>query len=151
MRQFTLLLLICLGTYPLLAVTVCHDYTWYRAFGQDVNHKSAESLRVELRSRKYKVFPFTNAAQSDAERANRFLRPGDIIILGEDHSAFVDDHGISHFLQLQGEIGKERKADALPAGAAGNAGGLWSNETLPQLLKHRINVHFPSVEVWRKA
>ena len=151
MRKLALFLLLSLSSAPLSAITVCHDYTWYRAFGQDVNKNSAESLRVELRHRRYKLFPFTNAAQTDPERANRFLRPGDVIILGEDHSAFVDGKGISHYLQLQGEIGKQRKPDSLPPGAPGNAGGLWSRETLPQLLKHRVNVHFPKVEVWRKV
>jgi len=144
-------LFLALVTGPMRAITVCHDYTWYRVFQQDVNHKGAAQLRKQLGQSGYKMFPLTNAAQTNVEKANSVLKPGDVIILSEDHSAYVDTDGITHYLQLQGEIGKVRTPDQLPEGPIpNNLGGKFKGESLKQLLAHRINPSFPVVEVWRK-
>jgi hypothetical protein len=103
---------------PTLAINWCHDYVYsVISQGQDLNQLSAEGLRYELWRRGYApvngpvvlrepvvgspqvgstLFTFTGQP-SDSQ----YLREGDVLIFGEDHSGIVvtADGLINHFLQ----------------------------------------------------
>jgi len=136
------------------AVTWCHDYSWYRVSGRDTNETSPDTLRARLKAAGYKRFPFTRAAQFP-DRAMKVLKPGYVIIMdGGGHSGYVNAQGrIDHFIQLQGESGNKRKArdpKKLPqAPIPGNAGGLFTGDTLKQMFNRRFNKNPGEVEVWR--
>jgi len=86
------------------SITWCHDYSYYKATGQDTNKTGPDKLRKTLSKLGYKRFPFTNAAL--LPQAQRKLKPGDVIIIGEAHSGVVNQEGlIDHFIQVFGASG----------------------------------------------
>ncbi|MCX6557833.1 MAG: hypothetical protein NTW95_10455, partial [Candidatus Aminicenantes bacterium] len=78
---------------PLPAITVCHDYSYYRVTGQNPEKDwlTPDGLRNALTKLKFKL------VQDDAS-----LRPGDVVIIGPMHSGFVNDQGgIDHYIQMR--------------------------------------------------
>ena len=151
MRALTILLVLLCST-PLWAIERCHDYSWFRAFGENVNTKTPGELRAKLKAAGYKKFNFTNAAKMP-DKAMRSLKPGYVILLDSGgHSGYVNSDGkIDHFIQLQGEVGKKRATDQLPkAPVPNNAGGLFLGDTLKQMIHRRFKKNPGKVEVWRK-
>lgn len=145
------------------AVIVCHDYTLYRLTGKDPRSvSSAEkdgtgiaALRKHLTDNKYKRFPYTNAVQN-REKAQRFLKPGDVIIIRDDHSGYVNEQGlIDHFIQVYGTSRSAVKYDAkklpLNSSLGGKVGGLYQNESLDDFLNRPFRKTPMIVEVWRKG
>ncbi len=103
---------------PAPAIVWCHDYTLWRASGEDANNTSPAELRSRLGQMNYKRFPFTNAARMP--QAQGKLRPGDVVIFADAHSGVVNDRGlIDHFVQQSGASGTRytpeevRKLDSL--------------------------------------
>lgn len=90
------------------SITWCHDYSYYKATGQDTNRTDPGKLRKTLSKLNYKRFPFTNAAHMP--QAQGKLKPGDVIIIGEAHSGVVNQNGlIDHFIQVFGASGTAYK------------------------------------------
>lgn len=73
MKTSKILLILLLCSAPLWAVERCHDYTWFRVFGKDVNTTTPDQLRAELKKAGFKKFNFSNAAKMP-DRAMRSLR-----------------------------------------------------------------------------
>jgi hypothetical protein len=160
---FTLLNL----SLPAQAIIVCHDYTMYRVTGKDPRPKgsagmqgsSVDALRKYLdKVLHYKSFSLTNAAdKKTGNRAmvQRLLKPGDVIILRDDHSGYVNDKGlIDHFIMVEGTSTKDKKYDVseLPPHALlkGLKGGFFKNDTFDDFLGRLHNQAGLTVEVWRK-
>jgi len=147
-RLFLGLALLLALAAPARAITVCHDYVLYVVTGQDLNRSSVATLRARLRALGYKRFPFSNAAT--LPRAQKILKPGDVIIIGDDHSGVMKAGGIWHFIQVYGASGTVYAPTALPAPQAGRMGGLYQGDTLLQMLDRRFSKAPRPVEVWRK-
>lgn len=76
---------------PLPAITVCHDYSYYRVTGQNPGKDwlTADGLRKALTVLKYKLVS-----------GSQELMPGDVVIIGGAHSGFVNEQGnIDHYIQ----------------------------------------------------
>lgn len=155
--------LILMLIVPAYAITVCHDYTLFRITENNPRFKtgplkkdrtSVEELRAHLESQGYKRFPYTNAAENP-EKAGSFLKPGDVIILRDDHSGYVSAPGrIDHFIQVFGASGTKYDAGNLPSHASlgGKVGGLYLNETLKDFLCRPFYKGTDRrVEVWRPS
>ncbi|MBN2286756.1 MAG: hypothetical protein JXI43_09935, partial [Tissierellales bacterium] len=56
-------MLLIMMALPVEAIVWCHDYTLWRATGEDANNTSPAELRSRLGGLHYKRFPFTNAAR----------------------------------------------------------------------------------------
>ena len=149
---------------PAQAIVVCHDYTLYRLTGKDPRPKDSpgkqgsgvSTLRTYLREHGYRAFPMTTALETDPAKFQRLLKPGDVIILRDDHSGYVNESGkIDHFIQVEGTSTKDVKYDAddLPSheSLGGKAGGLYRDNTFGQFLNAPFRKTPRAVEVWRKA
>lgn len=157
--SFIALLLLSL---PVQAIIVCHDYTLYRIAGADPRPKTGReihgtdvaSLRRYLETHGYKKFPYGNAS-ADPDRAGRILKPGDVIILRDAHSGFVNAQGlIDHFIQVYGSSGKKYDVDNLPRheNLSGKVGGLYQDETLRDFLSRPFyQGQDRRLEIWRKV
>ena len=76
------------------AISWCHDYSYYRVTGKDSNGLSPDALRAALAKLKYKL------VEGDTE-----LRPGDVVIIGEAHSGFVNAQGgVDHYIQVREKL-----------------------------------------------
>lgn len=136
---------------PAFAIEQCRDYAWYRVSGSDTNGMSVDQIRAKLKQAGYKKFPFSAAAKFP-DKAMRSLKPGYVILIDNGgHAGFVNNSGtIDHFIQLQGEVAKERSPQALPkAPIANNAGGLFLGDNLKQMFSRRFKKSPGVVEVWR--
>jgi len=169
--------LIVLLALPAWCIVVCHDYTHYRAFGVDPsppppgtpappppgakrpkgNGIGVAQLRAKLKADGYREFPITVKAHEDPDEAQRHLRVGDVILLGDAHSGIVSDAEghIDHWLQVLDHSGEFRpvddKRDPLPPGAQGT-GGLYLKDDLKTFLKRPFRpVPDCPVVVWRKV
>ena len=167
--KFLAAALVLAGCLPAGAIVVCHDYTYWRVFeidptppiagmpkakGQGVN---TARLRADLEQAGYRAFDITTTARMDPATAQRHLKAGDVIILGDAHSGYVADAGghIDHWLQVYGESGLYRApndhANPLPAGQQGK-GGLFLGDDLATFLarpaKPNLSDH---VVIWRKS
>jgi hypothetical protein len=99
---------------PALAITWCHDYSLYKISGQDANETSPSMLRRHLREMNYKRFLFTDVAQDPSTLAR--LEPGDVIIIGEDHSGVVNAKNlIDHYIQKSGKEKTSFLPEQLPS------------------------------------
>ena len=149
---------------PAEAIVVCHDYTLYRLTGKDPQPKDSpgkqgsgvSALRNYLRGHGYRAFPMSTAAESDPAKVQSLLKPGDVIILREDHSGYVNEKGlIGHFIQVEGTSTKDVKCDAddLPSheSLGGKIGGLYGDNSFEQFLNAPFRKTPRVVEVWRKA
>lgn len=149
---------------PAQAIVVCHDYTLYRLTGEDPRPKGSpgkqgsgvSTLRTYLREHGYRSFPMSTAAETDPGKVQSLLKPGDVIILREDHSGYVNESGrIDHFIQVEGTSKEDVKYDAegLPSHESlnGKAGGLYRDDTFEQFLDRPYRKSPRAVEVWRKA
>jgi hypothetical protein len=149
---------------PAQAIVVCHDYTLYRLTGKDPRPKGSpgmqgsgvKALRDYLKENGYRAFPMTDAAESNPGKVQTLLKPGDVIILREDHSGYVNEKGlIDHFIQVEGTSTKDVKYDAddLPPHESldGKIGGLYRNETFEQFLDRPYRKSPRTTEVWRKV
>ncbi len=149
---------------PAEAIVVCHDYTLYRLTGEDPRPKGSEgkqgsdvgTLRTYLRKHGYRAFPMTTAAETSPGKVQSLLEPGDVIILRDDHSGYVNESGkIDHFIQVEGTSRDDVKydADELPPHESlnGKIGGLYRDETFEQFLDRPYRKSPRTVEVWRKA
>ena len=155
---------------PANAIIVCHDYALYRATGQDPRPLTSAETNgtgiVEIRRRLkdelgYKRFPITTAAETP-EFAAKYLKPGDVILLRDDHSGYVNSDGkIDHFIQVYGKSGTKYDASKLPRHTAPDTdepppaesvGGLYLGDTLARFLKRPFyKGPAGSVEIWRKT
>src|SRR5947209_10944321 len=149
---------------PAQAIVVCHDYTLYRLTGKDPRPKGSpgkqgtgvDVLRTYLREHGYRSFPMTTAAETNPGKVQSLLKPGDVIILRDDHSGYVNESGkIDHFIQVEGTSTKDVKydADGLPPheSLGGKIGGLYRDQTFEQFLNAPYRKTPRTVEVWRKA
>jgi hypothetical protein len=158
-----------LSLFPFLsaasAIQVCHDYTIYRLTCVDprpVESKlpggsSADDLEKVLKDMGYADHDMTNTANDNPGSLQGHLKPGDVIIVGRDHSAIVNSDGkIDHWLQDPNNIGMKRDVDKLPAGPLTSAlgacaGGLFKGETFEQFWQHRCPEKRKKVVVWRST
>lgn len=100
-----------------MAVTWCHDYSWYRASqwvkgtGRNANRLSPGSLKHNLTALGYTLLREMKPGMSDDGVG---LKKGDVIVIGsasdgqtEDHSGFVVDDGghIDHMIQKLSKTG----------------------------------------------
>lgn len=113
---------------PCLSVIVCFDYVHWRALGVDPMKPIAgkdkakgpgigvKTLRDALEKDGYDDFPITTTAHDDPAKAQKHLRVGDVVILGDAHVGIVStpDGRIDHWLQVYGESGLYRDAATLP-------------------------------------
>ena len=149
---------------PAQAIVVCHDYTLYRLTGKDPRPKGSpgkqgsavSTLRAYLREHGYRAFPITTALETDPDKVQGLLKPGDVIILRDDHSGYVNESGrIDHFIQVEGTSRVDVKYDAgeLPSHASidPKIGGLYRDETIKQFVDRPFRKEPLIVEVWRKA
>lgn len=149
---------------PANAVVLCHDYTLYRVTCankkcEDPNRTSSTDLYNRLTELGYKAFPISTAAENP-EYAGRFLKPGDVLILGKNwaHSGFVNANGtIDHFIQVPPDFqkgekwGKEHALNNLPKPTQGRLGGFLKGDTLADFLGRISNKEIiKSVVVWRR-
>lgn len=161
-------LLLILGL-PVWAIVVCHDYTHWRALGTDPvpllpgksgvkgNGLGVTQLRAALKAGGDREFKLTVKAHENPEEAQRHLKVGDVIVLGDTHSGIVSDAEghIDHWLQKFGESGVIRAVNdpknPLPAGGQGQ-GGLFLKDDLRTFLQRpfRPNPNC-AVVIWRKA
>lgn len=162
--RVSLLLMVGLAlAAPARAIVVCHDYTLYRLTGKDPRPKGSpgkqgsgvKTLRDYLSEKNYKPFPMSNAAATNKAMVQRILKPGDVIIIRDDHSGFVNAAGkIDHFIQVEGTSRLDVKYDAhalpLNADLKGKKGGLYVNETFAEFLSRVHSQVNLTVEVWRK-
>lgn len=157
------LILVLVLAVPVGAITWCHDYALYRITKSDQDPQlkkslfkdgtSIKELRDYLEKHGYQRFPYTQAAQ-DPEKAGRFLKPGDVIIIRNDHSGYVNQQGlIDHFIQVYGASGTKYNAEELPlhSSLGGKVGGLYLDETFKQFLSRPFRQRDMTVEVWRPA
>jgi hypothetical protein len=144
---------------PAQAITVCHDYTRYRVSVnlscpmENTNKLGVGDLRTWLGNRGFTRYDFTYAAQNPAA-AQRYLRPGDVLIIREDHSGIVNANGgIDNYLQVYGESGRPRNPRDLPPAVNGRIGGLYLNDSLQHFLSGHYYYQGPvgRVEVWRRV
>ncbi|MCI0471927.1 MAG: hypothetical protein L0Y73_09725 [Candidatus Aminicenantes bacterium] len=151
------LILVLSPVKPLYGIVWCHDYTYYRASGQDPSPVeapgagiSAAALRGYLEANGYKRFPYTNAAQMPG--AGKRLKTGDVVIIDDAHSGYVTGSDmIDHFIQVFGSSGKKYTVENLPkAPIPGKVGGLYTGDSLTQFIDRRFKKTFDSMEVWRK-
>src|SRR4029434_4482818 len=163
--NFALLLLISIGlATPAQAIVVCHDYTLYRLSGKDPRPKDSPgkqgsdvgTLLTYLREHGYRSFPMTTAVENSLAKVQSLLKPGDVIIIRDDHSGYVNEKGkIDHFIQAEGTSFGDAKynADELPPHESlnGKIGGLYRDETVEQFLDRPYRKTPRIVEVWRKA
>lgn len=139
---------------PLAAIVWCHDYSLWRATGEDANNTSPAALRSRLGQLHYKKFSFTNAARLPQAQAK--LNPGDVVIFADAHSGVVNDRGlIDHFVQKYGASGTRYRPDEIL-----KMDNLHRDWTLLDILNFKRtgpqgNSIFPyrdaEVEVWRPA
>jgi len=79
---------------PLPAISWCHDYSYYRVTGKDSDNLSPGGLRNALAKLKYKLV-----------QGSTDLRPGDVVIIGNAHSGFVNAQGsIDHYIQVREKL-----------------------------------------------
>lgn len=157
------LVLLALMVVPVRAIQVCHDYTLFRINGNvdprptsstEDQGTGVDALRDYLTNHHYRAFPYTNAIASDIEQAARRLKPGDVIIIRDDHSGVVNERGrIDHFIQVRGAVGKKYDAGKLPRHQeGGDVGGLYLDDTLEQFLSRPFYKGSDKrVEVWRRT
>ena len=161
----TLKLLVGLGVIMLLstahvhAIVWCHDYTFHRVtceYGacENNNNTSPGDLRGRLKGLGYEPHPITNAAENP-EYAQQYLKPGDVLILRDDHSGYVNQNGtIDHFIQVFGESGKVRDPNNLPRHPLpdNNIGGVYYADTLKEFLgRPSWKGPIGKLEVWRRT
>jgi hypothetical protein len=138
------------------AITWCHDYTMYRLSESkvDYNRISVSELRQYLIDHQYKKFPYTNAAENP--KAQDHLKPGDVIIIGDAHSGFVNEEKlIDHFIQMEGASGAAYKPEEIPmhmnqADINYKKGGFFMGDTLIQMRSRMFTKNPLIIEVWRK-
>ena len=149
---------------PAEAIVVCHDYVLYRLTGHDPRPvgstgkqgSDVKALRDYLRDHGYRAFSISNAAETNPEKVQTLLKSGDVIILRDDHSGYVNQKGlIDHFIQVEGTSRTDVKydADGLPPHESldGKAGGLYRDNTFEQFVTAPFRKTPLIVEVWRKA
>jgi hypothetical protein len=155
---------------PAQAIIVCHDYSLYRVTGIDPNPSSSTNpqtgvggLRSKLTELGFELFRITNSAAQDPEETARHLKPGDVLVLRDDHSGYVNESGtIDHFVQLS-NLDKitpivRHDASALPKHPfpGWKYGGLFLGDTLRDFLeKPFLSILNPGLtkrlEVWRRT
>jgi hypothetical protein len=150
-----------IATQTASALTVCHDFTYYKVAGVDGDNKGRDDLLTQLRSRQYRsIFSFNSSDQNAIAKAQRYLRPGDVILIGSGngHSGFMTAEGIEHFIQVPGELGQRRNPTNLPRGPIRGAkanspafGGHFIGDTLAQMLGRLSSTNPQSVEIWSKT
>ena len=136
---------------PAHALTWCHDFAVHRVSNgkENPNKLGIKDLRKRLIQEKY--LPFRYPATTDAATAPA-VKPGDVIILDDDHSGVVNSRGrIDHFIQVEGKTGVAYQPDNLPRPVADKRGGFFENDTLPEM-HSRMFVKKPrTAVVWRKT
>lgn len=92
-RMFLTAALVALAASPAFAITWCHDYSLWEASGRTLNQNqtSPGMLRQKLGQMQYHRMKVFAPKTADADR---YLKPGDVIILGEAHSGFVTAQGV---------------------------------------------------------
>lgn len=158
-----LLFMLC---FPVKAIRVCHDYTYYRVFRTDPDppggtmskksgYFSAEALRKELKKQGYNSFSVINSYQMP--NFPKILKPGYVVIIEDAHSGFINDKGnVDHFLQPSKSIGKyytvgEVEQNCLAPLPKEEKGGLFLNDTWETFLKRRFTPNpIQKIEIWRK-
>jgi hypothetical protein len=146
------------GSQAASALTVCHDFTRYRVAGADGDNLGRGDLIGLLRARQYRgILSFNSSDAAALAKAQRFLRPGDVILIGagNGHSGVMTAGDIEHFIQVPGEVGQRRDPGNLPRGpvrgprANSNAlGGHFVGDSLVQMLG-RLSARGPQpVEIW---
>ena len=121
---------------PAPAITWCHDYTFFRVTAKDSNRCSPTTLRDALHKEKYdhcfnltarpkrpqpvgvevdtKDLQISFQATEPGSPESARLLPGDVLIIGEDHSGIVGESGrIEHFVQTAGQSGIAHRPEQL--------------------------------------
>jgi hypothetical protein len=144
---------------PAQAVTVCHDYTRYRVSVnlrcpvENTNGLGVGDLRTWLGRQGFTGYNYSYAVQNPRD-AQRYLQPGDVLILGEAHSGIVNAYGgIDNYLQVEGMIGQPHDPRQLPHAVRGRLGGLYLNDSLQYFLwgHYARPVAAPQVQLWRRT
>lgn len=103
------------------ALTVCHDFTWYKITRADGDNLGKDTLITRLQSADHKYKSIHSFMSNDAKglaKGQRYLRPGDVVVIGagNGHSGIMTANGIDHFIQIPGEVGQRRDPMNLPRG-----------------------------------